>query len=189
MGSWHAPEEGNKERRIQQEKSSGGETPVARSSIEGLSNRGLQGVVPGLTVQLKGMGGAVLDDTIARAIHSKRGGGEQLDAGVADSMGKSMGQDFSDVNVHRDPEADQLNKSVEAEAFTTGKDIFFREGKYDPVSNEGQKLIAHELTHVVQQRDAPPATELRVSDPGDASERQASNVADSVTAPAATASS
>src|SRR5262245_57799461 len=101
MGNWHAPEEGNKERKLQQETQSGGsggDAAVARSPIEGLSNKGLQGVVPGLTVQLKGMGGAVLDDTIARAIHSKRGSGEQLDSGVADSMGKSMNHDFSSVN-------------------------------------------------------------------------------------------
>jgi Domain of unknown function (DUF4157) len=185
MGNWHAPEEKNKDRRIQQEKPSGGEGPVAQSGIEGLSNRGLQGVVPGLSIQLKGMGGAVLDDTIARAIHSKRGTGEPLDSSTASTLGESMGHDFSDVNVHKDAESDHLNKSVQAEAFTTGKDIFFREGKYDPVSNEGQKLLAHELTHVVQQRDAPPATELRVSDPGDASEQQASSVADKVTSPGA----
>ncbi len=143
--------------------------------------------MPGLSIQLKGMGGAVLDETIARAIHAKRGSGESLDPSTASSLGKSMGHDFSDVNIHRDQESDHLNKSVQAEAFTTGKDIFFREGKYDPVSNEGQKLLAHELTHVVQQRDAPPASELRVSDPHEPSEQQASSVADKIASPGGSA--
>ena len=135
---------------------------------------------------MKGMGGAVLDDSIARAIHSKRGLGRVARLAVSRRRsGESMGHDFSDVNIHRDSEADKLNKSVQAEAFTTGKDVFFREGKYDPVSNEGQKLLAHELTHVVQQRDAPPAQELKVSDPNEASEKQAHSVADAVTSPGA----
>src|SRR4051794_8233259 len=189
MGNWHAQDGGEKERRVQQqEKPSGGEGALARSATEGLSNKGLQSILPGLSIQLKGTGGAVLDDTIASAIHNKRGNGESLDASAAGSIGKSMGQDFSDVTIHRDAESDQLNKQVSAEAFTTGKDIFFREGKYDPVSNEGQKLLAHELTHVVQQRNAPPASELRVSDPNEASEQQAKSVADSVTSPASSAS-
>src|SRR3954463_6331649 len=184
MGNWHAQDGGEKERRVQQqEKPSGGEGALARSATEGLSNKGLQSILPGLSIQLKGTGGAVLDDTIASAIHNKRGNGEPLDAHAAGSIGKSMGQDFSDVTIHRDGESDTLNKQVSAEAFTTGKDIFFREGKYDPVSNEGQKLLAHELTHVVQQRNAPPASELRVSDPNEASEQQAHSVADAVTAP------
>jgi len=184
MGNWHAQDEGGKERKVQQEKPSGGEGgAIARSATEGLSNKGLQSILPGLSIQLKGMGGAVLDDTIASAIHNKRGSGESLDPSAAKSIGGSMGQDFSDVNIHRDGESDTLNKQVQAEAFTTGKDIFFREGKYDPVSNEGQKLLAHELTHVVQQRNAPPASELKVSDPNEASEQQAHSVADAVTAP------
>jgi len=184
MGNWHAQDGGEKERRVQQqEKPSGGEGALARSATEGLSNKGLQSILPGLSIQLKGTGGAVLDDTIASAIHNKRGNGEPLDAHAAGSIGKSMGQDFSDVTIHRDGESDTLNKQVSAEAFTTGKDIFFREGKYDPVSNEGQKLLAHELTHVVQQRNAPPASELRVSDPNEASEQQAKSVADTVTSP------
>ena len=184
METWHAPDEDRKAKQHKREEASSSGSAPQKSATEGLSNRGMQSVVPGLHLQLKGTGGAVLDETIARAIHSKRGSGEQLDASAADTIGKSMGQDFSDVQVHKDAEADKLNKQVHAEAFTTGKDIFFREGKYDPVSSEGQKLLAHELTHVVQQRDAPPASELRVSDPNEASEQQAKSTAEKVTAPA-----
>ena len=55
------------------------------------------------------------------------------------------------VKVHTDSQSDQLNKSIQAKAFTTGQDVFFRQGAYEPSSRGGQELIAHELTHVVQQ--------------------------------------
>jgi hypothetical protein len=67
------------------------------------------------------------------------------------SMGKAMGADFSGVKVHTDSQSDQLNKSIQARAFTTGQDVFFRQGEYNPGSRGGQELLAHELTHVVQQ--------------------------------------
>jgi hypothetical protein len=62
-----------------------------------------------------------------------------------------MGADFSGVKVHTDSQSDQLNKSIQAKAFTTGQDVFFRQGAYNPSSKSGQELIAHELTHVIQQ--------------------------------------
>jgi hypothetical protein len=64
---------------------------------------------------------------------------------------KAFGTDFSSVRVHTDSGADTLNKELNAKAFTTGQDIFFRRGEYSPGSDGGKKLIAHELTHVVQQ--------------------------------------
>ncbi|AFZ01392.1 DUF4157 domain-containing protein [Calothrix sp. PCC 6303] len=85
------------------------------------------------------------------SINNARGGGQALDAGLQQSMGQAMGADFSGVRVHTDTQADQLNKSIQAKAFTTGQDVFFRQGTYDPGSRGGQELIAHELTHVVQQ--------------------------------------
>ena len=120
-----------------------------------------------------------VDDAVAKTIQSKRGGGAPLDESARSNLEPSMGHDFSDVRVHTDGEADSLNRAVQAEAFTTGNDIFFRSGSYSPGSSDGQKLLAHELTHVVQQRNAPPASEMTVSSPEDASEREASAVADS----------
>ena len=84
-------------------------------------------------------------------INRARGGGQSLDAGLQKSMGQAMGADFSGVRVHRSARADSLNQSLGARAFTTGRDLFFRKGEYQPGSRQGQKLIAHELTHVVQQ--------------------------------------
>ncbi len=85
------------------------------------------------------------------AINRARGGGQSLDAGLQQSMGQAMGADFSGVKVHTDAQSDQLNQSIQAKAFTTGQDVFFRQGEYNPGSRGGQELIAHELTHVVQQ--------------------------------------
>ncbi|CAN1208608.1 hypothetical protein TUMEXPCC7403_00205 [Tumidithrix helvetica PCC 7403] len=85
------------------------------------------------------------------SIQSARGSGQSLDPSLQAKMGEAMGADFSGVKVHTDTQSDQLNQSIQARAFTTGQDVFFRQGAYDPSSLGGQELIAHELTHVVQQ--------------------------------------
>ncbi len=69
-------------------------------------------------------------------------------------MEQGFRANFSQVKVHTDSESDTLNRSLQSRAFTTGKDIFFRQGEYNPGQQAGQKLIAHELTHVVQQNGA-----------------------------------
>ena len=66
-------------------------------------------------------------------------------------MEQVFGADFSGVKVHTDATSDELNQAIQAKAFTTGEDIFFRSGAYEPSSWGGQELLAHELTHVVQQ--------------------------------------
>ena len=96
-------------------------------------------------------GGAVSPDLEAQ-IQSAKGGGQALAPDLQQSMGEAMRADFSTVKVHADSQADRLNQSIQAKAFTTGSDIFFRQGAYDPDSQRGQGLIAHELTHVVQQK-------------------------------------
>jgi hypothetical protein len=84
-------------------------------------------------------------------LSSTRGGGSPLPDSVRGQMEESFGADFSDVRVHTGGEAAQLNRAVSAQAFTHGQDIYLGEGKSNLESNEGQKLLAHELTHVVQQ--------------------------------------
>ena len=113
-------------------------------------------------------------------IDQKRGSGETLAPAARAKTESALDQDFSDVRVHHDSEADSLSRSLGAKAFTTGNDIFFKSGAYQPESAEGQKLLTHELTHVFQQRNAG-AVEEKISDPNDASERQAHHVADSIT--------
>ncbi len=86
------------------------------------------------------------------AIEGARGGGQPLDESVKEPMEREFGADFSGVRVHTDAKSDELNQSIQAKAFTTGQDVFFREGAYEPGSRGGQELLAHELTHVVQQK-------------------------------------
>lgn len=95
--------------------------------------------------------GGPASDSLESAISQARGSGQALDPNLKQQMGQAMGADFSGVTIHADSQADQLNRSIQAKAFTTGKDIFFRQGAYQPSSRDGQELIAHELTHVVQQ--------------------------------------
>jgi hypothetical protein len=112
-------------------------------------------------------------------ITASRGGGASLDAGVQGRFADSLG-DLSDVRVHTDEGADRLNRSVSARAFATGTDVYFARGEYNPGSAAGDKLIAHELAHVVQQRGAPSGGPLTVSNPGDALESEADAVADQI---------
>jgi hypothetical protein len=88
---------------------------------------------------------------VQQAIESSRGGGQPLDSGVRVQMNSAFNADFGGVRVHADSQADGLNRALNARAFTTGKDVFFRQGEYNPGSSGGKQLLAHELTHVVQQ--------------------------------------
>ena len=115
------------------------------------------------------------------------GGGQPLDAGVRATMEQAFGQDFGDVRVHTGGQAAESAKSVQASAYTVGSDIVFDHGHYDPSSAAGQRTLAHELTHVAQQRSGPvdgtPAGGgVQVSDPSDRFEREAERTADTVMA-------
>jgi len=96
-------------------------------------------------------GGADVGPGLVSAIHRARSGGQPLSDGVRQPMERAFGADFGGVRVHADGEADSLNRSIQARAFTTGQDVFFRQVEYRPGSSEWQRLLAHELTHVVQQ--------------------------------------
>ena len=104
-----------------------------------------------LVQKRENLNGGEASTDLESSIQSARGGGQALDTGLQTKMGQAMGADFSSVKVHTDSQSDQLNKSIQAKAFTTGQDVFFRQGAYEPSSRGGQELIAHELTHVVQQ--------------------------------------
>jgi hypothetical protein len=117
------------------------------------------------------------------------GSGSRLESHVQRRLETGLGADLSGVQVHTDGEADHLARAVDAVAFTTGQDIFFRAGAYNPDSSEGLHLLAHEATHTVQQAAGPvagtPTTGgLTISDPGDSFEQAAGRTADSVAASA-----
>lgn len=173
------PEEGEARRR---------HTPEPGTDSGGLA--GLQQLVGNqavqrLLVQRSAPGPAALDDETADRINRERSGGEPLDGAVQDQIGATMGHDFGGVQVHTSPEADDLNRQLSAKAFTTGQDIFFREGAYQPHTSGGQELIAHELTHVVQQGAGrvQGGGRMTVNQPGDAFEHEADAVAKTVTGP------
>lgn len=105
-------------------------------------------------------------------------GGSPLDADVREDMEGRFGQDFSDVRVHTGSAAHESAKSVNAHAYTVGSNIVFQRDKYDPSSDSGKHMLAHELTHVVQQRSGPvEGTDtgggVKVSNPSDRFEREA----------------
>ena len=80
--------------------------------------------------------------------------------------------------MHTDATADGLARAVSARAFTTGSDVYFASGEYRPGSSDGDRLLAHELSHVVQQRGAPTSGPLVVSQPGDTQELEADRATD-----------
>ncbi|MEM8637263.1 MAG: DUF4157 domain-containing protein [Cyanobacteria bacterium P01_G01_bin.54] len=106
----------------------------------------------GNVMQLRGdYGSEAASPDLERSIQRERGKGQPMAEGVRQPMESAFGVDFGGVRIHTDNTADQLNHSIQAKAFTTGQDVFFRQGAYAPESKGGQALLAHELTHVVQQ--------------------------------------
>lgn len=94
-------------------------------------------------------------------INARRGKGNPLSDQVKSEMEQSFSHDFSKVSIHQDKESAELCASLNAHAFAIGNDIFFNTGKYDPESDHGKELLAHELTHVVQQKDQVQRMEVR----------------------------
>ena len=109
-------------------------------------------------------------------IQRARGGGQPLDSHVRARMESTFGIDFSKVRIHTGTRANQLNRILYARAFATGQDIFFRDGEYAPGTLKGRELLAHELAHVVQQRDKV-QHKLMVGQPSDEYEQEADRAA------------
>lgn len=100
-----------------------------------------------------GAAAGVASPQLSARVESSAGKGESLPTSVSRNMSASIGHDFSDVSIHTDGQAAAMNRELGAQAFTHGKDIYFNNGKFNPETTEGKKLLAHELTHVVQQSD------------------------------------
>jgi hypothetical protein len=109
--------------------------------------------------RLGGSAGEPMDAGVQQAIQRARGSGQPLPERVRGPFERAFDTDFAGVRLHTDVQADRLSRALQAQAFTTGPDIFFRRGEYDADSTCGQHTLAHELTHVMQQRDRPVAVQ------------------------------
>jgi len=86
-------------------------------------------------------------------LDSSKGSGSPLNDAVKSEMGEKMGADLGDVKIHTDSKAHDMSEGINAKAFTHGQDIYFGQGNFDTDSNQGKELLAHELTHTVQQQN------------------------------------
>jgi len=102
-------------------------------------------------IQTKSAGTASSGSGISDALSASKGKGSPMNSNTQSAMNEGFGSDFSNVRIHTDSNAVQMNKELGSHAFTNGSDVYFNEGKYNPDSDSGKHLLAHELTHTVQQ--------------------------------------
>jgi Domain of unknown function (DUF4157) len=127
------------------------------------------------------------DDDKQSVDNATRSGGQPLDSASRVQMESSFGTDFSSVRVHTGGDADKSAAQLGAHAYTVGENVVFAGGKYEPHTPTGERTLAHELTHVVQQRSGPVEGSdtgggVKVSHPSDQYERAAEAKADEVIA-------
>jgi hypothetical protein len=123
------------------------------------------------------MSGGLVHPEVEAAIAMTRGAGSPMDRALSERLEPTHGDGLGDVRVHTGETAAALTRAVSARAFTVGSDIYFGAGEYQPGTSDGKRLIAHEVAHVVQQRGAPMTGPLTVSQPGEALEREAEDLA------------
>jgi Domain of unknown function (DUF4157) len=126
-----------------------------------------------------------LDGSLVHSVVGSDGSGQPLDASVQEVMESHLGADLSDVRVHTDARASESAAAINAQAYTAGNHIVFQRAAYQPGTDSGLHMLAHELTHVVQQRNGPVdgtpvAGGVNVSDPSDRFEQAAERNADSI---------
>lgn len=157
---------------------------VIQSAQRALGNQAVQRLVS--AVLQRSPGGPESTEDLGQSIRAEAGHGQSLESGVRQSLESGLGADLSSVRVHADSNADHLSRAVNAVAFTSGSDIFFRSGAFDAGSSSGMHLLAHEATHVVQQATGPVAGTpapggVSISDPSDSFEQAAEQAATQVT--------
>ncbi|MEM6725540.1 MAG: DUF4157 domain-containing protein, partial [Bacteroidota bacterium] len=141
---------------------------------------------PEETIQPKAVNAPVAQASthVENQLKRSKGKGEPLPKTTKTQMESGFGADFSKVRVHTDTSAIQMNQSLNAQAFTHGSDIYFGAGKYQPGSTEGDRLLAHELTHTIQQG----ATVKRKTKPESAAQQEEQKAPASGVSPKTTSS-
>ena len=104
-------------------------------------------------IQAKGEAGASVSNSLSNKINASQGSGSRMDGNTQSFMQSRFGSNFNNVKIHTDGDAVQMNRTLNAKAFTTGNDIYFNEGQYQPGTDRGKHLLAHELTHTIQQNN------------------------------------
>lgn len=94
---------------------------------------------------------SAIPSNVESSINNSKGKGSKMDSETQSFMENRFGADFSGVKIHTGNEASSMSQNLNAKAFTVGNDIYFNNGQYNPSSNSGKHLLAHELTHTLQQ--------------------------------------
>ena len=128
-----------------------GESPFLQMKCAACEAKEEEGVQMKPTAIQRKEGGMTASSQITQQLSTRAGKGAALPDSVNQEMSSKIGADFSQVKVHTDSHAVQMSQDLGARAFTHGKDIYFNSGQYDPGSKAGRHLLAHELTHTVQQ--------------------------------------
>ncbi|MFF1823259.1 DUF4157 domain-containing protein [Kribbella sp. NPDC058245] len=118
-------------------------TGLMLSAQQGAGNQAVQ--------QRMGAEGGELGPDLSSKLQAGRSGGQPIEAAARADLESGMETDLESVRIHTDSTADSLSRQLSAKAFTSGSDIFFRSGAYDPESGAGRDLLGHEVAHVVQQ--------------------------------------
>jgi len=129
---------------------------VMRMPASPAASASVSGSAPGVQLKAAGPSGPGVAEAPPIVHEVLRSPGQPLDKSTRTFMEPRFGQDFSAVRVHTDAKAAQSARAVQAKAYTVGRDVVFGSGEFAPGTHEGQRLLGHELTHVVQQGDASP---------------------------------
>ncbi|HTM22467.1 MAG TPA: DUF4157 domain-containing protein, partial [Kofleriaceae bacterium] len=145
----------------------------------GGAGAGAATMAPGGGVRRKTSGDPISPDAAARLAAARGGSGQPLPEGLRGRFERTLGTDLGDVRVHTGGSADAAARALGARAFAHGRDIYFADGGYQPDSEAGQHLLAHEVAHTAQ---APTAGDPQLTSPGDAVEHDADRAADAMIA-------
>ncbi|MBR9998840.1 MAG: DUF4157 domain-containing protein [Cyclobacteriaceae bacterium] len=133
----------------------GASSEAEEENLQTYSNQGSTSMYHSDVIQMSGRGPPGQDTHFQNQLHSAIPGGQSIPEPVGIQMSSRFGADFSQVKIHTDTGAQHLSKQLNAHAFTYGNHIFFNSGKFEPDSGSGRRLLAHELTHTIQQGAIP----------------------------------
>ena len=133
-----------------------------------------------MVTQLQQSHGNTYVQRVVERIQTQEGLGQPLEVETRSKMEAAFNQDLRDVRIHSDAAANEITRNLNATATTSGTDIFFGEGRYQPGSESGRTLLSHELTHVLQQKNSRLTESESIGQEGDAFEQEADQISNAV---------